>query len=71
MASLMEQYEQVAKSKSPTPGASTPSSSLGVGSNQQQQPVGVSGFVKLQVQDEQVSSDLTTIRVIILNGAGP
>jgi len=51
MASLMEQYEQAANSKSPSPGLLAPSSSSSSAGGQQ--PVGVSGFVKLQAQEEQ------------------
>ena len=47
MANLMEQYEQVSKSKSPSPGTYAASSSVGG-------PQPVSGFVKLHTQDEQV-----------------
>jgi len=46
MASLMEQYERASKSLSPSPGPTNVPPSQG-------QPVGVSGFVKLQVQDDQ------------------
>ena len=66
MASLMEQYEQVTSSKSPSPGTFSPSASLGTGG---QQPVGVSGFVKLQAQDEQVrvceSEDLAWLAPVL------
>jgi len=46
MANLMEQYEQVSKSKSPSPGTYAASSSVGG-------PQPISGFVKLHTQDEQ------------------
>ena len=57
MANLMEQYEQVSKSKSPSPGTFAKSTSSSG-------PQPVSGFVKLQAQDEQVRVKRATLKLI-------